>query len=197
MVVNCTRGRADESYGHPVNLIRLARANGVRQAYRTLTSECRIPDRGCGNISGMFEEQGILRHPKSYALIIEAADVDPFLFDRFGFESSVLRRAVMAGHADAAMTTPHSPATAHGSRFWEGSTRQLRDDLAPLGWRAARPGQLEVARNEQNTVQITTGLGDANVGNRSASPSCEHRRGTSTLRAVSANSRPSPILGQT
>ena len=135
----------------------------------------------------MNRGQAILRQAHGDARIIEGADVDPYLLDRFGFNSSVFRRAVTAGHADAAMTTRHSPVTAFGSRFWEGSIRQLRDDLAPSGWRALRPGQLEVVRNELNTVQITTGLGDANVGVRALPPSCEHPRGVSTERAVETN----------
>ena len=149
--------------------------------------KCRICDRIRGTVSGMNGEQAILKHPQGDARVIEGADVDPYLLGRFGFDSSVLRRAVTAGAADAAMTTKHSPATAFGSRFWEGSIRQLRDDLAPAGWRALRPGQLEVVRNEDNTIQITTGLGDANVGVRASPPSCEHPRGISTARAVETN----------
>jgi len=135
----------------------------------------------------MTDDSGILRQPSNSARIIEGQAVDPYLLDQFGFGSDVLLRAVTAGHADAVMTTEHSPATAFGSRFWEGSIRQLRDDLAPREWKALRPGQLEVVRNKLNTIQITTALGDSNVGIRSAAPSCEHPRGTSTAKAVEVN----------
>ena len=135
----------------------------------------------------MIDDSRILGGPGNSAQIVEGRDVDPYLLNRFGFDSDTLLRAVAAGHADAAMTTEHSPATAFGSRFWEGSIRQLRDDLAPHSWRAERPGQLEVVRNKLNSLQIATALGDSNVGNRSASPSCEHPRGASTAQAVEVN----------
>ncbi len=132
----------------------------------------------------MFEDEEILSQSGNSARILEGPGAEAFVFEHFGFEPAVLHRAVTAGHADAVMTTNHSPATAFGSRFWEGSIRQLRDDLARLEWRALRPGQLEVARNRHNTLQITTALGDINVGARAASPSCEHPRGAMTASAI-------------
>ncbi len=159
--------------------------NGI--PFTTDYGKCRIRYRNRGSVSGMIDDSRILRQPSNSARIIAGQEVDPYLLDRFGFGSDMLLRAVTAGHADAVMTTEHSPATAFGSRFWEGSIRQLRDDLAPREWRALRPGQLEVVRNKLNTVQITTALGDSNVGIRSASPSCEHPRGTSTAKAVEVN----------
>ena len=119
--------------------------------------------------------------------IVEGLDVNPYLSDRFGFDSDIFLRAIEAGRAEAAMTTNHSPAPAFGWRFWEASIRQLRDDLALRGWRAERPGQLEVARNKSNSLQIATALGDTNVGKRLASPCHEHPRGASTVRAVDVN----------
>jgi len=110
-----------------------------------------------------------------------------YMTDRFGFGRDIVDRAVLAGHADASMVTLHSPATAFGSRLWEGAIRQLRDELIPRGWRSLRPGQLEVVRNKLETIQITAALGDINVGDPAASPSCEHPRGTSTARAIEVN----------
>lgn len=106
---------------------------------------------------------------------------------RLGPTLTVLENALSAGAADAAMTTAHSPATAYGSRFWEGVIRELRDELAPARWSVERPGQLEVVRRADNKVQLTAALGDAYVGDPSATPSCEHPRGKATADAIDRN----------
>lgn len=134
----------------------------------------------------MFENN-TFRRPDPPCRTIRNEQVKPYLAKKFGFDVKILLNAVSAGYADAALSTRHSPVTSFGSRFWEGSIRELRDTLVPEGWRSLRPGQLEVVRNQGNTVQIATALGDHNVGNRSMSPSCEHPRGASTAQAVAVN----------
>jgi hypothetical protein len=122
------------------------------------------------------------------SVISDLSAVDALLLAQLELTSDQLWQALLAGMADAALTTEHSSAGAFGTRLWDGSITTLRDQLKPLGWRAARPGGLEVVRRGDNGVQVSCALGDDFVGiDGAVAPNWEHPRGTSTARAVSVN----------
>lgn len=120
-------------------------------------------------------------------IVKDPAAVAAYVRNEIGLELGVLVEALERGGSESAMTTAHNAASSFGYRFWDGMVAALRDGLVPLGWRAERPGGLEVVRRKDNRVQITGSLGDDAVGVESVDPSCRHQKGQSTDEAMRTN----------
>lgn len=120
-------------------------------------------------------------------VLIDPGEVDAYLKEELGFELPVLLEALERGGSESAMTTAHNAASSFGYRFWDGLVASLRDQLVPRGWRAERPGGLEVVRRHDNRMQITGSLGDEGVGVEFADPSCRHQKGESSDAAMRTN----------
>ncbi len=131
--------------------------------------------------------QGVFGQELIPTVITDPVAVAEYMTRHLGVELDITSRALQAGVADSAMTTGHSPASASGSRLWEGVVRQLRDDLVLGGWTMEQPGQLEVVRRGDGRLQLTASLGDGGTGDPSCTPSPEHPRGGATQVAVEAN----------
>lgn len=131
--------------------------------------------------------QALFGNERIPTVLTDPQEVAGYMREHLGIDLATTSRALQAGVADSAMTTAHSPASAAGSRLWEGVIRQLRDDLVLKGWTMEQPGQLEVVRRGDGRVQITASLGDSGTGDPTCTPSPEHPRGGATQVAVEAN----------
>jgi hypothetical protein len=112
-----------------------------------------------------------------------------------GLTIDLLSSALEAGNGDAAMATGLSAASAYGFNFWNGTITHLRFSLVNDGWNVSRPNGLEVVRRDDNRMQITASLGDACVGDPSATPTPEHPRGAASQAAVLDNQATLQSLG--
>ncbi len=121
------------------------------------------------------------------AVIEDAGDIEAFLTARISASATVLHTAVEHGAADASLVTDHAAAASYGWRMYDGTLTSLRDQLAPQGWLALRPGGLEVVTRKDKLVQITPSLGTEGTGLRWGHPTCKHERGASTTVAVEEN----------
>jgi hypothetical protein len=128
-----------------------------------------------------------LFRPSQTLILRRPIEVEAYLRQEIGFELRVVLEALERGGSEAAMTTPHNAASSFGYRRWDGMVAGLRDQLVPHGWTSERPGGLEMVRRADNRVQITGSLGDSNVGNDQADPSCQHEKGESSDAAMRTN----------
>ena len=100
-----------------------------------------------------------------------------------GLTDEILVRALIAGEVARQDTTPHHPVTAAGFYRWAETTRELRDQLACLGWVARDVEGLATVESPCGENQIVVVRGDAFTGTPQ-NPQTAYPRGRGMERAV-------------
>jgi len=77
-----------------------------------------------------------------------------------GVAIEALQRAVGDGHAKRITTTPNDAPQMPGTYAWAQTLRTLRDELLPLGWRKADPGNFSLTINDKRKINIVVESGD-------------------------------------
>lgn len=78
-----------------------------------------------------------------------------------GVSMEALQRAVAEGHANRILSTPNDPPFIPGTLAWSFTVRTLRDELIPIGWRKADPGNYSLVINDKRKINIVVASGDA------------------------------------
>lgn len=122
----------------------------------------------------------------STIIIDDPEEVERHLQGHFGFGVVHCHQALLAGHARAALATPNSALSQFGTDFYFGVVEELRSQLAPRRYRVQQAGGLELARRQDNRLQITTFMAEG-AGNVSGNPQPKNPKGSSSERAIRDN----------
>jgi hypothetical protein len=134
-----------------------------------------------------MSNMSFFREVPAPVVIDDPVEVEAFLAATIGVTTEELHVAVQHGAADAALVTEHSAAASFGWRMFDGTLTSIRDQWVVRGWRAARPGGLEVVVRKDNGLQITPSMGTEDTGIREGHPTCKHDRGAASAVAIEEN----------
>jgi hypothetical protein len=125
------------------------------------------------------------------ALVQESAAAAHHRLMELGVSIEALQKAIAAGHANRILATPNDPPFIPGTFGWSFTVRTLRDELLPLGWRKADPGNFSLVINDKRKINIVVESGDSAVRKRHIMPRTKSTKGlyaeAMTLRNKIAN----------
>src|SRR6266446_667956 len=111
-----------------------------------------------------------------------------------GVSLEALQRAVAAGHAARISCTPNDPPNIPGTHAWSYTVRTLREELCPLGWRKADPGNFPLVINDARKINIVVESGDALTHQAHGSPRTKSLKGLYTEAAILRNNLESDLF---
>ena len=120
-------------------------------------------------------------------ILADADEVEAFLRHRLRVGVEHCHAAVAAGHARAALATANSAASQFGSDFYFGTIEELRYQLAPLGFDVKKYAGLELARREDNLVQLTACMATDGAGEVGGAPKPKNPKGSSSEKVINDN----------
>jgi len=120
-------------------------------------------------------------------IVADPDEVETVLQKHFGFGSSECRIALEAGHARAALATDNSAVSQFGSDFYFGIIEEWRNQLALRGFSPKQYRGLELARRQDNRLQVTTCMASDGAGEISGEPRPKNPKGSSSKKAIHDN----------
>jgi hypothetical protein len=126
-------------------------------------------------------------------MTIPTAVLDGFDAERRLDELSVqefeLRDALLYGYGYAASCTSHNPRTLPGTMAWGFTIGALRDILVDRDWGIGRFNNFETVIHPSRSHAVAVTSGNAQAGDRTATPRTRYRKGETMALAVSANTQ--------
>jgi hypothetical protein len=104
-----------------------------------------------------------------------------------GLTVEVIERVVRRADAEASMCTALDPPIMEGMTRWARTTRFLREELIPQGWRFDNPRNLPRTIHSSGEFAIVASTGDDLTGLLDALPATKYLKGAATARAVEIN----------
>jgi hypothetical protein len=99
----------------------------------------------------------------------------------------IIERVVRRADAEASMCTALDPPIMEGIARWARTTRFLREELIPQGWRFDNPRNLPRTIHPSGEFAIVASTGDELTGLLDALPATKYLKGEATARAVEIN----------
>ena len=99
----------------------------------------------------------------------------------------VLRIALEAGYATAALCTSNHPPNFGGMTMWAETVRSLREQLIPAGWHRDDAGNFSTVVNGDGALGIAVASGNADTGQADRHPTTRYPKGPVTYQAVERN----------
>jgi hypothetical protein len=118
-------------------------------------------------------------------VLVEAEAVDRLV--ELGLSVKLVERVVRRADAEASICTPLDPPIMEGLTRWGRTTRYLREELIPLGWRFDNPRNLARTIHPSGEFAIVATSGDESTGKADAVPTTKYPKGYATIAAVEAN----------
>jgi hypothetical protein len=104
-----------------------------------------------------------------------------------GLTVEIIERVVRRADAEASMCTALDPPIMEGMTRWARTTRFLREELIPQGWRFDNPRNLARTIHPSGEFAIVTSTGDDLTGLLDVLPATKYLKGGATVRAVEIN----------
>jgi hypothetical protein len=104
-----------------------------------------------------------------------------------GLTVEIIERVVRRADAEASMCTALDPPIMEGMTRWARTTRFLREELIPRGWRFDNPRNLPRTIHPGGEFAIVVSTGDELTGLLDALPATKYLKGEATVRAVEMN----------
>jgi hypothetical protein len=104
-----------------------------------------------------------------------------------GLTVEIIERVVRRADAEASMCTALDPPIMEGMTRWARTTRFLREELIPRGWRFDNPRNLPRTVHASGEFAIVACTGDELTGLLDALPATKYLKGEATVRAVEIN----------
>jgi hypothetical protein len=104
-----------------------------------------------------------------------------------GLSVEVLERVVRRADAEASTCTPLDPPIMEGLTRWGRTTRFLREELIPAGWRYDNPRNLARTIHPSGEFAIVATSGDELTAVVQLLPTTKYPKGFATIRAVEDN----------
>jgi hypothetical protein len=104
-----------------------------------------------------------------------------------GVSIEALQRAVAEGHSARILCTSNDAPFIPGTEAWRFTLRTLREELGPLGWRNADPGNFSLVINDKRRINIVVASGDAAVRLSHLTPRTKALKGLYTEAATVRN----------
>jgi hypothetical protein len=104
-----------------------------------------------------------------------------------GLTVEIIERVVRRADAEASMCTALDPPIMEGMTRWARTTRFLREELIPRGWRFDNPRNLPRTIHPGGEFAIVVSTGDELTGLLDALPATKYLKGQATVRAVEVN----------
>lgn len=104
-----------------------------------------------------------------------------------GLTVEIIERVVRRADAEASMCTALDPPIIEGLTRWARTTRFLREELIPRGWRFDNPRNLSRTIHPGGEFAIVASTGDELTGLLDALPATKYLKGEATVRAVEIN----------
>jgi hypothetical protein len=104
-----------------------------------------------------------------------------------GLTVEIIERVVRRADAEASMCTALDPPIMEGMTRWARTTRFLREELIPRGWRFDNPRNLPRTIHPGGEFAIVVSTGDELTGLLDALPATKYLKGEATVRAVEIN----------
>ena len=99
----------------------------------------------------------------------------------------VLRIALEAGYAAAALCTPNHPPNFGGMTMWAETVRSLREQLILAGWHRDDTGNFSTVVNGDGALGIAVASGNVDTGQADRHPTTRYPKGAVTHQAVERN----------
>lgn len=112
-----------------------------------------------------------------------------------GLTVEIIERVVRRADAEASMCTALDPPIMEGLTRWARTTRFLREELIPQGWRFDNPRSLPRTLHPSGEFAIVASTGDELTGLLDALPATKYPKGDATVRAVETNEQLTLDLG--
>ena len=112
-----------------------------------------------------------------------------------GLTVEIIERVVRRADAEASMCTALDPPIMEGLTRWARTTRFLREELIPRGWRFDNPRSLPRTIHPSGEFAIVASTGDELTGLLHALPATKYPKGEATVRAVEINEQLALDLG--
>jgi hypothetical protein len=145
----------------------------------------RIPDRERGSVFGMssfFPSTG-----DQTVVIADPVEVERILRGHFSFGVEPCEHALRAGHGRAALATDNSAKSQFGSDMYFGTIEQLRSEIGRFGYSTRTYKGLELARRDDNCLQVTACMASDGAGEVSGTPRPKNPKGSSSEKAIRDN----------
>mgnify|MGYP001239203235 CR=1 FL=1 len=94
-----------------------------------------------------------------------------------GVSMEALQRAIADGHAKRIASSPNDAPHMPGTYAWAQTLCTLRDELLPLGWRKADPGNFSLTINDARKINIVVESGDRFTRKAHAAPKTKGLKG--------------------
>jgi hypothetical protein len=104
-----------------------------------------------------------------------------------GLTVEVIERVIRRADAEASMCTALDPPIMEGMTRWARTTRFLREELIPQGWRFDNPRNLPRTIHPSGEFAIVASTGDDLTGLLDTLPTTKYLKGAATARAVEIN----------
>ena len=104
-----------------------------------------------------------------------------------GLTVEIIERIVRRADAEASMCNSLDPPIIEGLTRWARTTRFLREELIPLGWRFDNPRNLSRTIHPSGEFAIVASTGDELTALLDALPATKYLKGEATVRAVEMN----------
>jgi hypothetical protein len=104
-----------------------------------------------------------------------------------GLTVEIIERVVRRADAEASMCTALDPPIMEGMTRWARTTRFLREELIPQGWRFDNPRNLPRTIHPGGEFAVVVSTGDELTGLLDALPATKYLKGDATVRAVEMN----------
>jgi hypothetical protein len=118
-------------------------------------------------------------------ILAEDAAVDRLA--ELGISVDMVERVVRRANAEANLCTPLDPPIMEGLTRWGRTTRYLREELIPTGWRFDNPRNLARTIHPDGEFAIVATSGDEATGLIDLVPTTRYPKGYATVRAVETN----------
>lgn len=123
----------------------------------------------------------------SNARIVHAEQAATDRLAALGLTPQLLRDALLAGELARSSCTENDPPALGGILGWARTTRGLREQTAPIGWRRNEAGQLSTVVDPSGTIAIAVATGDERTGLDGPDPRTKYPKGPATAAAVEQN----------
>ena len=104
-----------------------------------------------------------------------------------GLTAEIVERVVRRADAEASTCTMLDPPIMEGLMRWGRTTRYLREELIPAGWRFDNPSNLARTIHPSSEFAIVATTGDELTGLAGLLPTTRYAKGYATVRAVETN----------
>ncbi len=94
-----------------------------------------------------------------------------------GVSMEALQRAIADGHARRIASSPNDAPHMPGTYAWAQTLCTLRDELLPLGWRKADPGNFSLTINDARKINVVVESGDRFTRKAHAEPRTKGLKG--------------------